>query len=205
MAKLIGPLMSMDASGTVAGTLTFAKWKGRNYVRQRVIPSNPQTAAQTGVRATFGGTIALYKANKVALDSAFDTLAKQRNFSPINAFTGFTQKQFSKGFSAANSPNPTNEAPAANDTALAANIEGKYVTLTWTDSASEDAWASSLYMKEGGAPSAVWNLQIALIPAGVQTFTLGPLAAGDYQFASAAVSENGGQIALGTPVTATVE
>jgi len=31
MVKLNAPLMSLDASGTVANSITFAKWKGRNY------------------------------------------------------------------------------------------------------------------------------------------------------------------------------
>lgn len=50
MAKVSGPLMSMDASGSFAGAIVFGKWKGRNVVRQLVTPSNPQTAAQTAVR-----------------------------------------------------------------------------------------------------------------------------------------------------------
>lgn len=51
MVKLRGPMMSMAASGTLADTITFATWKGRPYARERVIPSNPQTGAQTGRRA----------------------------------------------------------------------------------------------------------------------------------------------------------
>lgn len=43
--------MSLDASGTIAKTLTASKWKGRNYIRQRVIPLNPQSPAQQEVRA----------------------------------------------------------------------------------------------------------------------------------------------------------
>lgn len=50
MAKVGGPLMSLEASGSVAGALTFAKWKGRQYVRQLVQPSNPQSAAQETAR-----------------------------------------------------------------------------------------------------------------------------------------------------------
>lgn len=50
MAKVGGPLMSLEASGSVAGALTFAKWKGRQYVRQLVIPSNPQSAGQESAR-----------------------------------------------------------------------------------------------------------------------------------------------------------
>lgn len=50
MAKVSGPLMSMDASGGFAGTLVFTKWKGRPVVRQLVTPSNPFTADQVAAR-----------------------------------------------------------------------------------------------------------------------------------------------------------
>ena len=38
--------MSMDASGKFGGAIVFSKWKGRNVVRQLVIPSNPNSAGQ---------------------------------------------------------------------------------------------------------------------------------------------------------------
>ena len=47
MAKVSGPLMSMEASGAFGGALVFGKWKGRPTVRQLVTPSNPQSANQT--------------------------------------------------------------------------------------------------------------------------------------------------------------
>jgi hypothetical protein len=50
MAKVQGPLMSMQASGTYAGALTFGTWKGRPVCRQRVDPSNPQSAGQESAR-----------------------------------------------------------------------------------------------------------------------------------------------------------
>ena len=50
MAKVTGPLMSLDASGGFASTLVFGKWKGRNTVRQLVTPSNPQSALQEAAR-----------------------------------------------------------------------------------------------------------------------------------------------------------
>ena len=50
MAKVSGPLMSMDASGAFAGSIVFGKWKGRNVVRQLVTPANPQSELQTNVR-----------------------------------------------------------------------------------------------------------------------------------------------------------
>lgn len=54
MAKVTGPFMSIDASGTFADVLTASKWKGRSYMRQRVIPSNPSTSGQESVRSILG-------------------------------------------------------------------------------------------------------------------------------------------------------
>jgi len=54
MAKTSGPLMSLDASGSFAKTLTYAKWKGRNYVRHLVTPSNPQSVGQQTARGALG-------------------------------------------------------------------------------------------------------------------------------------------------------
>lgn len=50
MAKVTGPLMSMDASGGFGGALVFGKWKGRNVVHQLVKPANPQSADQESAR-----------------------------------------------------------------------------------------------------------------------------------------------------------
>lgn len=50
MAKVSGPLMSMDARGGFAGALVFSNWKGRPTVRQLVTPANPMTTGQVDVR-----------------------------------------------------------------------------------------------------------------------------------------------------------
>lgn len=55
MAKVTGPLMSLDASGTVGKTAVFSKWKGQNYVRLRVTPMNRQTSDMQNVRIKCGG------------------------------------------------------------------------------------------------------------------------------------------------------
>lgn len=54
MAKVTGPLMSLDASGTVGKTATFSKWKGQNYVRLRVTPRNPQSNDMAEARTKLG-------------------------------------------------------------------------------------------------------------------------------------------------------
>lgn len=51
MAKVINPLLSGSASGQLGRMMTFDK---RGFVRQYVVPSNPQTVNQMAVRNTLG-------------------------------------------------------------------------------------------------------------------------------------------------------
>lgn len=61
MAKVSGPLFSMEASGSYGGAIVFAKWKGRQYSRQLVIPANPNSADQETVRNRLRVTGAIQK------------------------------------------------------------------------------------------------------------------------------------------------
>jgi len=53
MAKTTAPLLSFGASGAIAKTLVYAKWKGREYSRRYTVPSNPQSVDQMLTRNTF--------------------------------------------------------------------------------------------------------------------------------------------------------
>jgi len=54
MAKVIGPLMSLEARGKVADCLVFFPWKGLHVVRQLVTPSNPKSYDQGDQRMILG-------------------------------------------------------------------------------------------------------------------------------------------------------
>lgn len=204
MAKVSGPLMSMEASGTLAGAITFSKWKGRPYVRARVTPHNPRSSAQVGVRSNMAGLVHLYQANKALLDAAFMDRAKQRSISAFNAFTGAMQTRRSENLYAAQDPAPTNAAPANNATALAAAVANKYVTLTWADAVAADAWAFEIYRALAADPTGLLTEQIALIKRGAQVFTDGPLIAGTWHYVIRAISTNGGGTVVSAAVTAIV-
>jgi hypothetical protein len=77
MAKVTGPLLSLDASGSVANTMTFSRWKGRNYVRQRVIPTYTNSATQAKIRQLISDASIAWKSNDtvgaVTIDSAYKT------------------------------------------------------------------------------------------------------------------------------------
>jgi hypothetical protein len=57
MARVSGPFMSVDASGTIYGLLVASIWKGRNYIRGHVIPTNPKTDAQKTVREALAAAV----------------------------------------------------------------------------------------------------------------------------------------------------
>ena len=62
MAKVSGPFMSVDASGTIYKTLTASIWKGRNYIRGYFRPSNPNTDNQIVQRGKMAAAVAAWQA-----------------------------------------------------------------------------------------------------------------------------------------------
>lgn len=55
MAKVTGPLMSMDARGKLGNALVFIGWKGIKSVRQYLKPAQPNSTGQGDVRTILGG------------------------------------------------------------------------------------------------------------------------------------------------------
>lgn len=53
MAKVTAPLFSFSASGQIAKSLVYMKWKGIDDVRKYVIPANPKSANQLIQRGYF--------------------------------------------------------------------------------------------------------------------------------------------------------
>ncbi len=53
MAKTQAPLLSLRASGTIAKTLVYGAWKGRDYARSYAVPAQNRTPAQVRTRNVF--------------------------------------------------------------------------------------------------------------------------------------------------------
>ena len=53
MAKVIGPIFSLDARGSLGKALTYSIRKGVNYVRQFTTPKDPKQDAQLQNRGAF--------------------------------------------------------------------------------------------------------------------------------------------------------
>lgn len=86
MAQLTGPLMSLKASGTIAKTLVYSRWKGIDYARTRVIPANPQSVSQTQTRTVFTFLQDLYKRMPSIAREPWIASAVGNPFTPTNQF-----------------------------------------------------------------------------------------------------------------------
>ena len=81
MARVTGPLMSMEASGTIGKTLTFANWVGRQYVRRWTRPSNPQTLEQMRQRNAFSVIgVGVSQANNCLQDNSSTSKTDEQAF-----------------------------------------------------------------------------------------------------------------------------
>jgi hypothetical protein len=88
MAKVTGPMMGFSGSGTLAKTITFGKWRGIQYARQRVVPANPNTTDQQTTRTTFATARAIWQRLPADGQAPWDAFAKGRPFTGMNAFVG---------------------------------------------------------------------------------------------------------------------
>jgi hypothetical protein len=88
--------MSLSASGSVAGTLTYATWKGRPYVRQLVTPSNPKSGPQKYTRAMMSFLASVWRSLDGATQATWQDLASQGNYSPFNAFVSFNMRRWTQ-------------------------------------------------------------------------------------------------------------
>ena len=88
MAKPQAPLLSLGASGTIAKTLTFARWKGRAYVKHHVAGEDPRTPAQALARDTFKTGDALWVPAPALFKAPWDRFAAGQVKSGYNAWLG---------------------------------------------------------------------------------------------------------------------
>ncbi len=187
MALITNPLMSLDASGSIAGAITFSKWKGRNYVRQLVTPANPRSAGQINNRAMMQFLSRTWALN-TALQPNWLTLAKQKVISSFNAFVAFNQAAFQQAQWPYASPTGT---PAGTAPTLAApTITGGVRQITFTDVVTTIAngWGlvvqiSATTVAPGAANVDVYHIidLTGVVNGGTVTAVIGKLAPATYR------------------------
>lgn len=207
MVRVSSPMMSMDASGTIAKAATFSKWKGRNYVRSRVIPHNPKTAGQVGVRAAFKFLAANWKNIAVGTQALWATLAAALSISTFNAYVRGNQSRW-RNF----------QMPSKDPSALAAHTSG--VLATWTATAgvrqidlaltlttANANWGSAIFRSPTSTFTATWDKCVAIVRCEdtvVHHFIDTPLAAGHYYYKHILFTDDGKASTVSSEVDAIV-
>jgi len=97
MAKVFAPFLSINASGTVAKTLTASSWMGREYMKQRFIPNNPKSVRQVARRQTMKDGVSKWRFADTLISAANKTMwasygAKHR-ISGFNRFMKYYLEQ----------------------------------------------------------------------------------------------------------------
>ena len=88
MSKITGPLLSLGARGQIGKSMVFASWKGQPYVRQLVIPANPQSAEQTLTRTAFTEASDIWKRFGPIAKGPWNAYALGQTLTGRNAFVG---------------------------------------------------------------------------------------------------------------------
>ena len=162
MAKTQSGLFALGASGSIGGALTFASWKGRQYARRLVVPSNPDTPAQRSVRAGMSWGSKEWAQLTAPQQVTWEPAAKAKNYLPFNAFVSQGQKNMAQdlGFQSED-PAPASGAPAVPTVPSATGGSGQ-ATLAWTDGVAADNFGVIVYALVGGAvtpgPQVIYGL-----------------------------------------------
>lgn len=183
MVKVNAPALSLDASGSLAGALVFSKWKGRNYVRQLVIPSNPRSGGQVGIRAMFKFLAQIWDGLSDANKATWEDRADDLIASPFNAFVSYNQRRW-RNFTYPSKEDPAAETGTAPGAATGVATPGeRAMTLVITDHANPPDFGYAIFRELTTGFTLAWDNCIAVVPwgsGGTTTYIDSPLVPDQY-------------------------
>lgn len=205
MAKVTGPLLSMDASGTVGNAMVFSKWKGRSYVRSWVRPSNPKTPAQVANRAMMKYLSQLWHSLAALTRASWATLGAQLKASPFNAYVKENQKNWQQGLAPIQTPTDARAAAVNMPATITATAGNRQATVTVTAMNMDPGFGTIIVRNEGGPATFARSMVIAIVPytTDVAEFVDTNLEPGEYYYAAASFTTDGALSAIQTTGDAT--
>jgi len=204
MAVLKGPMLSLDASGSIGGAITFSKWKGRNYARELVKPANPNSGLQVSVRAMMRFITQEYGGLSATIKGRWEDEYPSLVITGLNAMVKLNQERNRQFLGAKQDPTLAAGAVEAAPGGVVATAAPKSVRLTWTDSIGADDWCTLIYRSTTlGFTPGPSNL-LRVVPDGLQAFTDVGLTTGTPYYYRLGGCETGGTLGtLAAEVTAT--
>lgn len=194
MVKLFAPALSLGASGTIGNAITFSKWKGRSYLRERVIPANPKSGLQVGFRAMFKFLAQQWQNLTGAQQADYADLAASLAISPFNAYVKLNQQRWRNFLS------PTQGWPATGVGIIhtytdvpAATGGVASVVIDWLPLAENQNWGVMIFKGTTGFNTGIASL-IAVVQCtdtNAKQFTDSPLTAATYYYNTRSITDDG--------------
>lgn len=185
MVRVTAPGMSLDASGTLAGALVFSKWKGRNYIREHVIPANPRSGGQVGIRAMFKFLTQIWDGLSQATKDDWLDRAANGVYSTFNAYLSYNMRRW-RNFQTPTQLDPAAEAGAHSSLDVYTATGGlRHVTLETRIDTPNDGWGGVWFRSIVTGFDSAFSNAIGVndfTPGIVQTFVDSPLLPGTYYY-----------------------
>lgn len=159
MVKVRAPALSLEASGSIAGAITFAKWKGRPYARALVKPANPKSGGQVGIRQMFKFLSQQWQNVSAGNQATWETKADQQVVSPFNAYMGYNQFRWAD-FLAPTMHDPEDTADTPATIGVTTAVAGvRSITVTAPITTAADGWGVAMFRAlSPGFSTAIDNL-----------------------------------------------
>jgi hypothetical protein len=170
MAVVKGPLFSLDASGSIAKSIVFSKWRGRNYVRRHAIPSNPRSGLQLGVRAVLKFITQDYTNLSDAIKEAWSDLAAGTNITLLNASIALNVAAARRDEGIIRSPGESagTTPDAAASFVVTPGIKSN--SIAWTADTNDPEYVWYLYRDIGATCDSLPENLIAVLPAATLSY-----------------------------------
>jgi len=206
MARVTGPLMSVDASGTLAGALTYAKWRGRNYVRRHAVPSNPRTQAQVAARAIVAFLGPQWKSLSPGDQVSWLLPADAKKISKFNEYVAVNARKWRDQLVPSMMLVPTLASTAATIGVLSATVSGRQILLSIPYTTGVSDWGLVIVRSLVTGVTGVPANAIAVVPmlASPVAYADGPLAPDTYYYNAYSFGNDGLAGSIGTEANATV-
>ena len=172
MAAVKGPLMSIDASGSIAKTITFSKWKGRNYVRKLVIPANPKSGLQVGMRSVFKFITQDFTNLSAARVASWKAIADLTAITPLNAQVAADQALARRNLGWIIAPGEAAGTTPDAAVGLTVNNQPGAFATSWTAGAAAPEYAWAIHLVLGGSITEAISNLVVVVPAATLAVTI---------------------------------
>jgi hypothetical protein len=141
MVRTHGPLLSVNATGTLAKTLIHSSCRGTPYTKRHVIPNDPKSPKQLARRATVKWLCNAWHHSTAAQKASWSPIALADNLPEYQAFLRYNLIRFRDNLPCTPLYPPDGLGPVPNYSNKYADAEVGRIKLQIQDNATQRYWA----------------------------------------------------------------